>query len=108
MVEGGQQGPNRDPRRQGRPGRARHQGDDYNNPPHANCWTQQDTDAELEFDNNCDWFFRIFPAAYDLAIGEEGFGPDYGVMLESQVEMYFTYHIKAKAPPDFSALPTEG
>jgi hypothetical protein len=54
---------------------------------------------------NCDWFFRVFPAAYDAGIGESGFGPDYGVMYENVAEVYFSYFIRAKAPEGFTALP---
>lgn len=55
--------------------------------------------------NNCDWFFRLFPAAYDAGSGEQGPTPDYGVMLESTAEIYFSYFVKKKAPADFTALP---
>jgi hypothetical protein len=54
---------------------------------------------------NCDWFYRLFPAAYDAGIGEEGFGPDYGVMYENTAEIHFSYFIREPAPADFTALP---
>lgn len=54
---------------------------------------------------NCDWFWRIFPAACDLGICPSGTGPDYGVMYQNPVEIYFTYFIKAPAPAGYTALP---
>jgi len=79
---------------------------DWNNPAsNESCMANLDNDPELEERNNCDWFFRIFPAAFDAGIGEEGFGPDYGIMLENVATMYFSYWVREKAPDQWTALP---
>lgn len=68
---------------------------DWNNPPDAACTTG----------GNCDWFFRVFPAACDLNICPQGFGPDYGIMYEGRATMYFSFFIREPAPKEFTALP---
>jgi carboxypeptidase family protein len=61
--------------------------------------------GEYDGRRNCDWFFRLFPAAYDLGNGPDQFGPDYGIMFENTATMYISYFVREKAAPDFTALP---
>lgn len=65
------------------------------------------TEARCASDStyNCDWFYRLFPAAYDAGIGEDGFGPDYGISYQNVAEIYVSYFINERAPPGFTALP---
>jgi hypothetical protein len=56
---------------------------------------------------NCDWFFRVFPAACDLNICPDGFGPDYGIMYEGTAEVYFSYFVRERGPDGYTGLPDE-
>ena len=47
----------------------------------------------------------MFGARCDLGICDEGTGPDYGILIESKAEVYFSYFIRSAAPEGFSALP---
>ncbi len=75
---------------------------DWNNYPNDDC-TAPDP-AEV---GNCDWFWRLFPAACHLGNCNEGFGPDYGISYENPVDVYFTYFILEPAPTDFTAIPEQ-
>lgn len=73
--------------------------DDWNNYPDNDCTAPDPDDT-----GNCDWFWRLFPAACHLGNCPTGYGPDYGLSYENPVEVYFSYFIRAPAPADFTAL----
>lgn len=78
--------------------------------PQADWYPYEDEDgctAPNEGFSNCDWFFRIFPAPCDLGICEDGFGPDYGIMIEARSSVYWSVFVKDTAPPDYTNLPDE-
>ena len=62
----------------------------------------------------CDWAWRLFPGwctingATGQPYGCEKPGPDFVVDADgTPVQVYFTYFIRAEAPPDWSALPDQ-
>lgn len=73
---------------------------DWNNYDGETC-----TSTTVSGSLHCDWFWRVFPAYCDLGNCEQGFGPDYGVMVDGTATIYFSFFIRDPAKPEFSALP---
>lgn len=74
---------------------------DWYNYPNNDCAAPSPDKNETP---NCDWFWRLFPAACDLGNCPERFGPDYGLSYENPAEVHFTYFVRAAAPADFTSL----
>jgi hypothetical protein len=53
----------------------------------------------------CDWFYRIFAGYCDLGFCGDGFGPDYGVMVEGRATIYISVAVNGPVAPDYTALP---
>ncbi|MBI2077798.1 MAG: carboxypeptidase regulatory-like domain-containing protein [Euryarchaeota archaeon] len=75
---------------------------DWNNYPENDCTAPGPSGTP-----NCDWFWRMFAAACDLGICNDGFGPDYGLMLQGRADVYFTFAVRQPLSQDFTALPDE-
>ena len=75
---------------------------DWNNYPENDCTAPGPAGTP-----NCDWFWRMFAAACDLGICNEGFGPDYGLMLQGRADVYFSFAVREPLTQDFTALPDE-
>lgn len=62
---------------------------------------------------NCDWVWRIFATwctVHGLTGGAAGcdeFGPDFGLMQDQTVTVYWTYFVGEPAPLGFSAIPDQ-
>ncbi len=75
--------------------------------PESDWYVYEDNDctAPNEGNPNCDWFFRVFPAACDLGICEDGFGPDYGIMYEGRATVYYEIFMGEQAPAAYTNIP---
>jgi hypothetical protein len=67
--------------------------------------------ADAIVEGKCDWHWRLFPAWCTVhgitggAAGCDKTGPDFAVMQDQSVDVYFTYFVIDPAPADWSALP---
>jgi hypothetical protein len=76
--------------------------------PESDWYVYEDDDCtapDPDDVGNCDWFYRVFAAACDLGICPDGFGPDFGVMVDGRATVYVSIFIKEPAEPGYTALP---
>lgn len=82
--------------------------DEGNDPPLVIRVDYPDTLVEREIDTEkeycCGWHTRLFGASCTNGYCYAGFGPDYGVLIDQTIDLYFSFGFNAPLPEGFTAV----